>query len=63
MGIESLNLGANPSRLRTVSALVNDELIKGHYEDLQEGNISVATFLRRASRRIEGVYDMILHWY
>ena len=48
----TLNSARNASRLRAVSAVANDETVKALTEDLQEGNISVRAFLRRASYTI-----------
>ncbi|KAK3908305.1 putative dual-specificity RNA methyltransferase 3 [Frankliniella fusca] len=56
-----LNSGNNASVKRRHSALANDQIIQGLTEDLEEGEIDVGTFLRRASRRVQGVYDLILH--
>ncbi|KAE8739228.1 hypothetical protein FOCC_FOCC015280 [Frankliniella occidentalis] len=56
-----LDGGAQASRARKASALVNDERINGLTEDYDEGEITIDEFLRRASRRIQGVYDRVLH--
>ncbi|XP_034248206.1 uncharacterized protein LOC117649475 isoform X2 [Thrips palmi] len=59
--IEVLDGGFDASSARRTSALANDAALRGHYADLDEGNIDVNTFLIRASRRLQNVYDMILH--
>ncbi|KAK3911177.1 Hydroxyacylglutathione hydrolase [Frankliniella fusca] len=56
-----LNTGEQANRARRSSALVNDRRIAGLTEDLEDGEITVEEFLRRASRRIQGVYDNLMH--
>ncbi|KAE8749155.1 hypothetical protein FOCC_FOCC004062 [Frankliniella occidentalis] len=56
-----LNSGRNAYVKRRHSALANDDKIRGTTEDLEEGEIDVDDFLRMASRRVQGVYNLILH--
>lgn len=57
--LNGLNAGIR-GRSRRISALTNDRRIKAFTEDFEEGNISIGSFLRRASRRIQNVYNNIL---
>ncbi|KAJ1518780.1 hypothetical protein ONE63_011611 [Megalurothrips usitatus] len=61
LDICTLNAGLNPSRKRKASALANDDVIAGLTEDLEEGHVTIDEFLRRASRRIQNVYDQIMN--
>ncbi|XP_034253871.1 uncharacterized protein LOC117652827 [Thrips palmi] len=53
--ILTLDRGLNPSGLRRSSALANDECLKGLWDDLDRGTISVGKFLRQASKTVRGV--------
>ncbi|KAK3923966.1 Glutamine--tRNA ligase [Frankliniella fusca] len=55
-----LNCGRAPNRARGRTVLMNDETIRGLQEDVQRETITIDFFLRQASRRIEGVYNIAL---
>ncbi|KAK3922600.1 Methylthioribose-1-phosphate isomerase [Frankliniella fusca] len=61
LDIAILSDGGNPTRRRRASAVTNDLRIEGLYTDLLNRTITISEFLRRASRRVQGIYDEILH--
>jgi len=55
-----LKEGLKPSRARKATSIANDIMIEGFTEDLAAGNISVGTFLMRASTHLQGAFDLCM---
>ncbi|XP_052129499.1 uncharacterized protein LOC127750889 isoform X2 [Frankliniella occidentalis] len=58
---QDLENGHTCSRGQELSVMANDEVIKNLSIDLAHGQISVERFLAKTSRRIQGVYEMVLN--
>lgn len=56
----TLKRGGKIGRNRKLSAVTNDKRIKGLSRELESNGISVRSFLRRASRRMQNVYNDVL---
>ena len=55
--IACLNVGGNPSRRKRHSTLLTQRRIESFTQDLEEGNISIWSFLRKVSWRMQGVFQ------
>ncbi|XP_034255342.1 uncharacterized protein LOC117653646 [Thrips palmi] len=52
--------GRQSTRNRKMSSICNDEIVKGLTAELEEEEISIHSFLRKASRRLQSLYNEVL---
>ena len=60
LDIACLEAGGNPGRCKRASTLINDSRIANFTRDLNDGEISIDVFLRRASRRLQSSFNHCL---